>query len=63
MGLIRLEFDSWKTKVTAMPTIIASSRFPDKLKLLGRAQDGESLEAYAGCGGGATATPGEAEGP
>lgn len=45
MGLIRLEFDSWKTKVTAMPTIIASRRFPDKPKFLGRAQDGESLEA------------------
>jgi hypothetical protein len=45
MGLIRLEFDSWKTKVTAMPTIIAGSRFPDKPKLPGGAQDGESLEA------------------
>ena len=32
MGLIRLEFDSGKTKITAMPTIIASSRFPNKPK-------------------------------
>ena len=39
MGLIRLEFDSGKTKITAMPTIIASSRFPNKPKLLDQVRD------------------------
>src|SRR6266498_4913118 len=48
MGLIPLEFDSGKTKLIAMPPIIASSRFPDKPKLLDRAQDGESLECLSG---------------
>ena len=39
MGLIRLEFDSGKTKITAMPTIIASSGFPNKPKLLDQVRD------------------------
>jgi len=45
MGLIRLELNSGETKISAVPTTIASSRFPDKPKLLGRAQDVESPEA------------------
>jgi hypothetical protein len=36
MDLIRLEFNSGKTKITAMPTTIASSRFTNKPELLGR---------------------------
>jgi hypothetical protein len=39
MGLIRLEFDSGKTKITDMPAIIASSRFPNKPKLLDQVRD------------------------
>jgi hypothetical protein len=39
MGLIRLEFDSGKTKITDMPAIIASSRFPNKSKLLDQVRD------------------------
>jgi integron integrase len=39
MGLIRLEFDSGETKITAMPTIIASSRSPNKPKLLDQVRD------------------------
>jgi hypothetical protein len=34
LGLIRLEFNSGKTKIIARPPIIASSRFPNKPKLL-----------------------------
>jgi hypothetical protein len=45
MDLIRLEFNSVETKISVMPTTIASSRLRNKPKLLDRAQDGESLEA------------------
>ena len=34
LGLILFEFESGKTKIIVMPTIIASSRFPNKPKLL-----------------------------
>ncbi len=39
MGLIRLEFNSGETKITAMPTTIASSRLANKPKLLDQVRD------------------------
>jgi integron integrase len=39
MDLIRLEFNSGKTKIIAMPPIVASSRFPNKPKLLDQVRD------------------------
>jgi integron integrase len=39
LGLILLEFESGKTKIIVMPTTIASSRFPNKPKLLEQVRD------------------------
>jgi hypothetical protein len=39
MDLIRLEFNQGKTKIIAMPPMIASSRFPNKPKLLDQVRD------------------------
>jgi hypothetical protein len=38
MGLIRLEFDTGKTKIIAVSLMIASGRFPNKPRLPDRGQ-------------------------
>jgi hypothetical protein len=39
MGLIRLAFTAGKTKIVAMPPMVASSRQPNKPKLLDQVRD------------------------